>query len=327
MHTNYLRLGGEAMLDQMAQISEMQSVADYYQFVITEAESAHRFGKGAEDDDAGAEIKEQLLFEMAVLAPCVIVQKASPPKQFSQVVLEFNDRRLYTQNQRVAEMCRDVDSRHECLQRFVTSLVLEKQQAGIQITETLYGTLVLEAQARTGRVIAQTQVCLDNNDWNVYDLGSLKRMKWSGAVSIDRLERTLFMFRLLVGNARLTDKDERKVIANRCALYGFDDKMFAYAAHMFMGDALSEDQAREQFIAAKPAVLYDERVAAIVRGAEYDEVQQVKKRSASVIVIEKAGGSTKKRAKKKDVNAIPVADVNKLDAWLSKIQRPKGGAV
>lgn len=275
MQSNYARLCGDDELDMMARMADDVSSAFAYRGAIVDGMMADKFSRYRPDDSMDDNFKDQLVFDMAVVAPCVRASRGDVGRDASRTLkLEFPEMVNRRQAMQLSAACRRLEVRHEVLVRTTASLIdssgddvrpevrekLEQralESASVRLTtSTAYYAQRPRASA-SGVEASEPQAAQDDGDG--------KRSGGTTSISIDRLERTLFVFTHLVARADMRVVEQRKAAIARCAAYGYDAEMYARAALLY-GFCANEAEGREQFASAGTLVLdQNHRATAVLR--------------------------------------------------------------
>lgn len=276
MQSNYPRLCGESELELMARMSDDVSSAFAYRQAIVDGMMADKFSRYRPDDSVDDNFKDRLVFDMAVVLPCVRASRGDVGVGASRTLkLEFPEEANRRQAMQLSAACRRLDVRHEVLMRSTLSLIdssegvvhaerreeLEqraRQSASVLLTTaTAYYAQKPRADASEVDAAPRTDAKEDDGD------GKLKAA--TASMSIDRLERTLFVFAHLVAGADMRVAEQRKAAIARCAAYGYDAEMYARAALLYRYCA-NEAEGREHFASAGALVLdQNHRATAVLR--------------------------------------------------------------
>lgn len=344
MQSNYARLcesGDDSELELLASMADDVSGAYHYKQSIVDAMLADKFGRSAPDNSMDENFKEQLMFDIGVVLPCVRASKATVGRGARRELrLEFPDYALQRSLERVGSACRALDARHEVLVR-ATLARYEQADAerGVWALSAKTSAELADAARHSVSVSLTTMAKYrdftadkppgasggsteepsggaggdEDGDVTVPDdddaPGAVSR-----ALSIGQLERTLFAFPVVAG--RGADEVER------CAEYGFDVDAYTLAV-LFHRPHASESEVRKRFLAAKSAVVLHQNHAAIAVGCTESggggggAVRAATKRKP--VAAKATSGGTKKT----EVVAAPTF----MDKFLKTVKRSKVGEV
>lgn len=336
MQQNYVRLCGADELELAASIADDLSSAFAYKQSINDAMMADKFARNAPDDSTDENFKEQLLFDMSVVLPCVRASRAAVANGANRVLkLEFPEYALLQQARQIGKACRALDMRHEVVVRTVSRVaslahsaeVVEERalrlaSASLTTMSTYYALDTLIAAAG----VTSHQQQSDDDDDVAPGAAAI-------CMSIGELERTLFIFPLLLAGANMRDPQQRNAAIERCAKYGFDAEMYAYAA-LFYGRCTDNKTARDEFLAARATVLHQNHDATAIGRTEVNgtatTTTTVAAGGGGAVASKRksvGGGSKAAPARKKPVVAVAPSQPTMMDKFVSAVKRSKGGDV
>jgi hypothetical protein len=267
MESNYARLGETDDLETLAAMADDLSSAAAYRYHVTDAMMADKFSRQAPDDSIDDNFKDQLMFDVAVVLPCVRAARRDRDGRPRSLVLEFPEYAHLAAVRRTVQLCRRIDVRHEVAVRALLAIdpsnddPLARQQALLRASVSLSNAAVhrdfMVYGMKSAGVATGARTSDDASDDEDGESGTGVGKSSAGTgMTIAQLERTLFVFPLLVGATVWSDGVQRKAAIARCTAYGFDADSFVCAAKIFLPDAAGDESTlRRYFLDAKSMVL------------------------------------------------------------------------
>lgn len=266
MESNYARLGEPDDLETLAAMADDLSSAAVYRYRVTDAMMADKFSRLTPDDSIDDNFKDQLMFDVAVVLPCVRAARRDRDARPRSLVLEFPEYAHLAAVRRTVQLCRRIDVRHEVAVRALLAIdpanddPLVRQQALLRVSVSLSNAAVHRDFMVYGKksvgAAAGNKASDDESDDDDGEGGGAGKGSAGTGLTIGQLERTLFVFPLLVGATVWSDGVQRKAAIARCTAYGFDGDSFVCAAKMFLpAYAGDESTLRRFFLDAKSTVL------------------------------------------------------------------------
>lgn len=338
MQSNYARLcESELEMDLVAELADDVSSAFAYRYEMVDAMMANTFSSQAPDTSVDENFKEQLLFDVGVVLPCVRASRANVGRgDRRSLKYEFPEYGLLRQMDRVSRACRDLDARHEVVVR--TTTALREAESGELTPELEERARVLASKSLTAMATYRNSISLlrpnsggsgreeEEEDAEEGGGGGERGSLMPMHASIDRLERTLFVFQRLVAGADMQSAAGRKEAIGRCTAYGFDADMYAHAA-LFYKYCKSEAEGRQHFAAAKQLVLHENRAAIELE----QTVQSVPAGTAggggAAAPTSLRGKRSAPSARKKSAPVVAPTAPTFMDKFVSSVKRSKGGDV